>query len=142
MKENKDSEARRKFVNAFNTTMIRIWREKIVKLGAIDTGKLYRTQLAAKNIMNADASQFELEQQFPTYGLFVNWGTGREVYRGNPGDIGRAKIRQPKRWFDIKYYASVMNTKEFMAESMSMEYLAMMTNALSDRQLRQSITQE
>ena len=55
-----------------------------------------------------------LSQTFNTYGLFVDYGTGRNTPRGNPGDLGRANSRKRKRWFSRKYYASVMNIQEFM----------------------------
>ena len=34
----KQLEERRKYVTAFNSTMIKIWRERIALLGVIDTG--------------------------------------------------------------------------------------------------------
>ena len=72
----KDSvEERRKYVTAFNDTMIKIWREQIALLGVIDTGALYRSTLAVG--MNADGkyTSVRLEQSFNTYGLFVDYGT-------------------------------------------------------------------
>ncbi len=50
------------------------------------------------------------------YGLWQDYGTGRETPRGNSGDLGRAKKRQRRRWFSRKYYASVMNLKNIGAE--------------------------
>ncbi len=41
--DNQQLEARRKYVTAFNATMIKIWREQIALLGVIDTGALYRS---------------------------------------------------------------------------------------------------
>ena len=37
--------------------------------------------------------------------------------RGNFGNLGRAKRRQRRRWFSRKYYASVMNLKEFYEDN-------------------------
>lgn len=39
--EKEQVEARRKYVRAFNATMVKIWREQISLLGVIDTGALY-----------------------------------------------------------------------------------------------------
>lgn len=102
-------EERRKYVMAFNATMVKIWREQMALLGVIDTGALYRSTLAVG--MNADGKFIDitLSQAFNTYGLFVDYGTGRNTPRGNPGDIGRANGRKRKRWFSRKYFASVMN---------------------------------
>ena len=33
------------------------------------------------------------------------------------GDLGRVKRRQRRKWFSRKYYASVMNLKEFYEEN-------------------------
>ena len=61
---------RQKYVQAFNSTMIKIWREQIALLGVIDTGALYRSTLAVR--MNADGkyTSITLEQSFNLYGLF------------------------------------------------------------------------
>ena len=134
--DKKKIDERRKYIFAFNDTMVRIWRERITMLGVIDTGRLYRSVLGLKATANADASEFSLSQEFVTYGIFQNYGTGREVPRGNSGDIGRAKVRRPRRWFDKKYYSSVMNLRDYFAESFAQQYIAMVSNALSDRSIR------
>ena len=41
--DNEQLEARRKYVTAFNATMVKIWREQIALLGAVDTVALYRS---------------------------------------------------------------------------------------------------
>ena len=133
-------EARRKFVSAFNDTMVRIWRERISLLEVVDSGLLYKSLLGTKTDIGKDATEFQLEQQFVTYGIFQNYGTGKETPRGNAGDIGRSKVRQARRWFDKKYYGSVMNLRDFLGESLSQQYIGIVSNALSDRDLRASAT--
>ena len=54
--------------------------------------------------------------------------TGRETPRGNPGDIGRTKRRQRRKWFSAKYYASVMRIKEFYEDNIGRSF----TGILSD----------
>ena len=104
---------RQKFVTAFNDTMLKIWQEQITLLGVIDTGALLASPKALP--LRADGRFFEvgLSQSFLEYGLWQDYGTGRETPRGNSGDLGRAKRRQRRRWFSRKYYASVMRLKEF-----------------------------
>lgn len=82
-------------------------------LDVIDTGALLASPKGIA--MRADGRFFEvsLSQAFLEYGLWQDYGTGRETPRGNSGDIGRAKVRQRRKWFSRKYYASVMNIKEF-----------------------------
>ena len=113
---------REKFVNAFNDTMVKIWKERITLLGAIRTGTLLNSVVGIK--CNADGKylRIELSQSFRTYGLWVDYGVGKEVYRGNPGDIGRDKVRQKKRWFSFPYYGSVMKLKEFLTDNLAEEF--------------------
>ena len=110
-------DARKKYVMAFNDTMLRIWQEKITMLNVIDTGRLLASPKALP--VRADGRFFEvgLSQAFLEYGLWQDYGTGKETPRGNSGDIGRAKRRQRRKWFSTKYYASVMKIKEFLEES-------------------------
>jgi hypothetical protein len=70
----------------------------------------------------------ELEQ-IMQYGLWQDYGTGRETPRGNSGDLGRAKKR--RRWFSRKYYASVMNLKEFLEENIGRTFCGILSSALS-----------
>ena len=81
---------------------------------------------------DSKCSQVQLSQAFLEYGLWQDYGTGREVPRGNTGDIGRQKKRQRRRWFSRKYYASVMNIKEFMADSLGKEFLGIISSAFHD----------
>jgi hypothetical protein len=48
--------------------------------------------------------------------------TGRETPRGNSGDIGKTKVRQRRKWFSRKYYASVMNIKEFYEDNIGRSF--------------------
>ena len=129
---------RQKVVNAFNKTMIQIWQEQITLLDVIDTGALLRSPISFPVTADGKFIEVTLSQAFLEYGLWQDYGTGKEVYRGNPGDIGRDKNRKQKRWFSRKYYSSVMNLRDFMADSIGKEFIGVVTNALNDR-LRQSI---
>ena len=133
-------DSRRKFVSAFNATMVKIWTEKITLLQVIDSGGLYHSIRQVTAVFNTDVSEFTLEQAFRTYGLWQNYGVGRETPRGNPGDIGRPKVRKKKPWFDRKYFGSVLNLRDFMADSFCQQYMAMFSNAFSDRTLRAQAT--
>ena len=126
--EQQAQKEREKFVTAFNDTMIKIWQEQITLLGVIDTGALLASPKAIA--MRADGRFFEvsLSQAFLEYGLWQDYGTGRETPRGNSGDIGRTKVRQRRKWFSRKYYASVMNIKEFYEDNIGKAF----TGVLSD----------
>ena len=115
-------DARQKYILAFNSTMLEIWKERITLLEVIDTGLLLRSPLALP--VKADGRFFEvtLSQAFLEYGLWQDYGVGREFPRGNSGDIGRRKVRQRRPWFSKKYYASVLNLRDFLGENIGQEF--------------------
>ncbi|MBD5296472.1 MAG: hypothetical protein HDS21_00090 [Bacteroides sp.] len=133
-------EQRRRYVTAFNSTMVKIWREQISLLGAVRTGALYRSTIGVSMTADGKFIDIKLSQAFNTYGLFVDYGTGRNTYRGNGGDIGRDNPRVRKRWFSRKYYASVMNLQEFYADSVGREFCLAVSNALNPDVMRRSVT--
>ena len=115
-------DARQKYILAFNTTMLDIWKERITLLEVIDTGLLLRSPLSLP--VKADGRFFEvtLSQAFLEYGLWQDYGVGRETPRGNSGDIGRRKVRRRRPWFSKKYYASVLNLRDFLGENIGQEF--------------------
>ena len=127
---------REKFITAFNTTMIRIWQEQITLLDVIDTGRLLQSPVSVR--VQADGRFYEgsLSQACLEYGLWQDFGTGKEIPRGNPEDIGRDRKRQPRRWFSRKYYASVMNLRDFMADNIGHEFVGIVAKALDDKYRR------
>lgn len=129
-------DARKKFVEAWNKTMIDIWQERIAKLDVIDTGALLRSPLHLPVRADGRFYDITLSQNFIEYGLWQDLGTGREVPHGNPGDIGRDKVRQRRRWFSLKYYSSVMNLRDFMGESLGNEFKSMFCAALDSDNAR------
>lgn len=141
MNNNNDSiEERRKYVTAFNRTMVKIWKEQISLLGVVDTGALYRSTLVVGMTADGKFTQITLSQSFRTYGIFQDYGTGRETPRGNSGDIGRDKVRKRRRWFSRKYFASVMSIQEFYADNLGKQFCNAVSNALNPDLMRRSIT--
>mgnify|MGYP007056184492 CR=1 FL=1 len=119
---------RQKFVTAFNDIMLKIWQEQITLLGVIDTGTLLASPKALP--VRADGRFFEvgLTQTFLEYGLWQDYGTGKETPRGNSGDLGRAKKRKRRKWFSRKYYASVMNLKEFFESNIGRSFTGILAD--------------
>ncbi len=126
-------EERAKYVAAFNDTMIRIWQEQITLLGVIDTGHLLHSPIAIKATADGKVSEVMLSQAFLEYGLWQDYGTGKEVPRGNSGDLGKPKVRKERHWFSRKYFMSVMNIKEFMAESLGLQFQGIIADALDKK---------
>ena len=134
--DNTAVESRRKYIEAWNKTMLDIWQERIYRLRVMRTGALWRSPLSMPVRADGRFLDVSLSQSFIEYGLWQDLGVGREVPHGNSGDIGREKKRQRRRWFSTKYYASVMNLRDFMAGSLGSEFTGMFANLDSDAQRR------
>lgn len=129
---------RERYVKAFNDTMVAIWKEKIVLLGAVDTKSLLGSIVGVRYTFDNKIVNITLEQSFLEYGIYVDSGTGKEVPRGerNGGDIGRNKVRKAKPWFLKKYTASWLNLRDFLADNIGRDMADTITNALSGRTIR------
>ena len=127
---------REKYVLAFNDTMLKIWQEQITLLNVIDTGRLLHSVSALPVRADGRFIEIGLSQAFLEYGLWQDFGTGKEIPRGNSGDIGREKKRVAKKWFSRKYYASVMNIRDFMADSIGHEFVGLVARAIDDKYRR------
>lgn len=127
---------REKFVSAFNETMLKIWKEQMTLLDVIDTGTLLASPKSLPLRADGRFMELGLSQSFLEYGLWQNFGTGKEIPRGNNGDIGRERKRKKKPWFSRKYYASVMNLRDFLADNMAKEFVGVVAQSLDDKYLR------
>ena len=101
-------------------------------LEIIDTGRLLQSPNSLAVRSDGRFIEVSLSQSFKEYELWQDFGTGKEIPRGNPGDIGRERKRKPRPWFSRKYYASVMNIREFMAESIGEEFVGIGAKALDE----------
>lgn len=127
---------REKFVSAFNETMLKIWKEQMTLLDVIDPGALLASPKSLPIRADGQFIELGLSQSFLEYGIWQNFGTGKETPRGNKGDIGRKKVRQKKPWFSRKYFASVMNLRDFLADNLAKEFVGVVAQSLDDKYLR------
>lgn len=127
---------REKFVTAFNETMLKIWKEQMTLLDVIDTGALLASPKSLPLRADGRFMELGLSQSFLEYGLWQNFGTGKEIPRGNNGNLGRERKRKKKPWFSRKYYASVMNLRDFLADNMAKEFVGVVAQSLDDKYLR------
>jgi hypothetical protein len=128
VKEIEAQEEREKYIKAWNETMLRIWQERITLLEVIDTGKLLASPVAMPVRADGRFVEVTLSQEFLEYGLWQDYGVGRETPRGNSGDIGRAKVRQRRPWFSKRYYASVLNLRDFFGDNLGREFQGIMAD--------------
>lgn len=122
---------RERYIRAWNSTMVRIWKDQIVRLNVFDTGALYNSVVALS--LNADNkfTEVTLSQAFNQYGLYVDFAVGRNTYRGNDGKLVGGNLRRRRRWFTTKYYASVMRLQEFFADNLGADMANTVSNALT-----------
>lgn len=128
VKEIEAQEEREKYIKAWNETMLRIWQERITLLEVIDTGRLLASPVAMPVRADGRFVEVTLSQEFLEYGLWQDYGVGRETPRGNSGDIGRAKVRQRRPWFSKRYYASVLNLRDFFGDNLGREFQGIMVD--------------
>ena len=124
-------EARKKFVEAWNNTMIDIWQERIHKLHVENTYNLYRSPIVLG--MRADGRFYDitLSQKFLEYGLWQDLGTGRNTAIGNThkkDNDGWTNKRERRRWFSTAYYSSTMRLRDFLAKSIGREFVGFFAN--------------
>lgn len=128
VKEIEVQEEREKYIKAWNETMLRIWQERITLLEVIDTGRLLASPVAMPVRADGRFVEVTLSQEFLEYGLWQDYGVGRETPRCNSGDIGRAKVRQRRPWFSKRYYASVLNLRDFFGDNLGREFQGIMAD--------------
>lgn len=128
VKEIEVQEEREKYIKAWNDTMLHIWQERITLLEVIDTGRLLASPVALPVRADGRFVEVTLSQEFLEYGLWQDYGVGRETPRGNSGDIGHAKVRQRRPWFSKKYYASVLNLRDFFGDNLGREFQGIMAD--------------
>lgn len=71
-------DARQKFVEAWNVTMLKIWQERMVKLHVYETRWLYRSLASLPVKADGRFVDLELTQSFAEYGIWQDLGVGRE----------------------------------------------------------------
>lgn len=138
LSEQQAQDQRQRYVEAWNKTMVEIWKDNILKLDVFDTGALYNSIIEMPIQADGRFFQISLSHEFLEYGLWQDYGTGREVARGNSGDIGRDKVRERRRWFSGKYYSSFLNLRDFMADNVGQEFCGIFTELLNDKLMKQS----
>ena len=105
-------------------------------MDVIDTGHLLHSVKAMPVRADGRFIGIGLSQLFTEYGLWQDFGTGKEIPRGNHGDIGREKKRKAKKWFSKKYYSSVLNLRDFLADNIGQAFVGVVAKALDDRYRR------
>jgi hypothetical protein len=103
------------YIKVWAERMIVIWQEKLLAYKILDSHSLYNS-LQQHIIHNSGGNIDVIEHFFNFYGIYVDKGTGKEVSKGNKGDLGFTPNRKPKPWFDAKFYYYTRVLAERMAD--------------------------
>lgn len=121
-----------RYVERWDRMCIQIWRDRLRRLRAVDTGRL----LASVSASPPSVAGFSCtaEFRFLEYGIYVDRGTGRGYTRGNGGDLsflskayrrrrGLGEPRTARPWFSVPWYRSFQVLKERTAEYVGTAFL-------------------
>lgn len=111
---------------AWAEIVISKWRQKLTALRIEQTGNLFKSfYFHVHN--NADGNPALILFTFEKYGMYVDYGVGREVAKGNSGNLSQyAKYsektrsmhlgRERKEWFSGVYYRELNRLREIVAD--------------------------
>ena len=124
--------------------MVKIWRENILRLGIVDTGRLHNTLSGRVTDMSG---QISIAHEFMLYGIYVARGVGRGYRRGNSGKddenglqfLGKSyrkahkmgKARKKREWFAKKYLRSIYVLSEVERDLYGEAYMGTMSNVVA-----------
>ena len=111
--------------------MVEIWTDRLIMLGGVRTGNLYRSVQRGATSLSTEESIIAFS--FLQYGIYVDAGTGRGYKRGNGGDLyflGKeyrkkhklGKPRQRRPWFSKSWNISLRVMADYMQQKLADEY--------------------
>lgn len=105
-------------IHAWADITLKIWRAKLTELNVYDQGNLYKSLLNTLTI-SAGNNVSKVEFSFKLYGIFVDMGVGKEISKGNGGDLGFTPNRKRKEWYSNVFYREVMILHRILLEKYS-----------------------
>lgn len=124
--------------------MVTIWRENILRLGIVDTGRLQRSLTGRHTDMSG---QITIAHEFMLYGIYVARGVGRGYRRGNSGKddenglkfLGKSyrkahkmgKARKKRDWFSPRYLQSIKVLTNTERDLYGEAYMGTMSNVVA-----------
>lgn len=148
-------EDRKKYIDAWTKMMIEIWQDKMIRLKVMHTAALYRS---LNGEIKANDGSYSISHRFLEYGIYQDIGTGRGFHAGHGGYLEvfdpvyreahglnkkrkwngpkskgstSGKPRKPRKWFSVKYYASIMVIKEKMADMYAQDFTGIIVKAIT-----------
>lgn len=91
----------------WSEVVLKILKLKIVKLNIKNSGDLYES---LKFNISGQGIGIQIQFSYNLYGKYVDMGVGKEMTRGNSGNVKTDRKR--KEWFSRIFYAQVMTLSE------------------------------
>jgi hypothetical protein len=104
------------------------WKAQINKLNIGQTGALYDS--LSREIVGSGENVQKIRFTFNDYGIYVNYGVGRGIARGNKGDLGFTPERKKKRWFSNVIYRETHVLAELLAGKIAKTAIAYIINSI------------
>jgi hypothetical protein len=126
---------------------IKVWRERLVKVGAVRTNHLWQS-FVRDVIEQANGDIAKITFAFKYYGKFVDMGVGRGTRIGGVRDnassrkiVGKmlGNRRKPKKWYSKTLAHEVMRLSEIMGKSYADGTGAIIKEGLEQNQADNSI---
>lgn len=135
---------RKAYIDAWTEMMVNIWRDKMVKLKAVDTGALYSSLSGKTSAKGPDWDV--ITHKFVEYGFYVDAGVGKGYKADNSGDLlfldpsyraehNLGEARKKKRWFSASYSISFRKLMDAMSEIYGEDLLNDLINTLENKKV-------
>ena len=132
-----ESQTQKEYIDGWTNMMITIWREKIIRYGIVNTGKLHAS------INNGGTTDNSALLKFASYGIYQAFGVGNGYKRDNGGDLHfldpedrkKHKLGKPRKrrnWYTPKLYCSIQVLQRAMAELYAHDAVNTICDALVD----------
>jgi len=120
-----------KTVEAWSTITEREWQAKINALNIGVTGGLYES--FNHEIIGNEESPQSVQFKFKDYGIYVNYGVGREISRFNPGDLGFTPERRAKKWMSTVILRETNRLSYLLAEKYGIKCANMIAQSIKSK---------
>lgn len=115
---------------AWADIVVKMWQEQIMKMDVWESGSLYDSFV--QHVMTQSNGDIQkVSFFFNVYGMYVNHGVGKEIYVGNPGDLGFTPKRKRKRWYSRVFYKEVLKIIKYVNWKYSKAGLEIINEAMS-----------
>lgn len=121
----KSKPTKKQTLQAWADVTIQMWEEKVLMLDVWDEGFLYKS-FVNHVLAQSSGDVQRIDYVFKLYGIYSDMGVGREVSRGNSGDLEEYAYfnygsmshqlkRKAKPWYSSIFYREMKKLSEYLA---------------------------